>query len=60
MSDPTAIDVLIDPDEAVAPFTEPGGTAGAFIADPGEVISPAIITRDEIVPPYGVILSLMG
>ena len=28
---------------AVAPFTESGGTAKAFVADPGEVISPTII-----------------
>jgi hypothetical protein len=28
---------------AVAPFTGSGGTAGAFVADPGEVISPTII-----------------
>jgi hypothetical protein len=28
---------------AVAPFTESGGTAEAFVADPGEVISPTII-----------------
>jgi hypothetical protein len=28
---------------AIAPFTESGGTAEAFVADPGEVISPTII-----------------
>lgn len=28
---------------AVAPFAESGGTAEAFVADPGEVISPSII-----------------
>ena len=28
---------------AVAPFVESGGTAEAFVADPGEVISPTII-----------------
>jgi hypothetical protein len=32
---------------AVAPFTESGGTAGAFVADPGEVISPTIINWVE-------------
>jgi len=32
---------------AVAPFVEPGGTAGAFVADPGEVISPTIINWVE-------------
>ena len=29
--------------DAVTPFVEPGGTAAAFVADPGEVISPTII-----------------
>ncbi len=29
--------------DAVAPFTESGGTAAAFVADPGETISPTII-----------------
>ena len=28
---------------AVTPFVESGGTAAAFVADPGEVISPTII-----------------
>jgi hypothetical protein len=28
---------------AIAPFTESGGTAEAFVADPGEVISPTIV-----------------
>ena len=28
---------------AVTPFVEPGGTAAAFVTDPGEVISPTII-----------------
>jgi len=32
---------------AVAPFVEPGGTAEAFVADPGEVISPTIINWVE-------------
>jgi hypothetical protein len=32
---------------AVAPFTESGGTAEAFVADPGEVISPTIINWVE-------------
>jgi hypothetical protein len=36
---------------AVAPFTEPGGTAEAFVADPGEVISPTIINWVEAYVP---------
>jgi hypothetical protein len=32
---------------AVAPFTESGGTAEAFVADPGEVISPTIVNWVE-------------
>ena len=36
---------------AVAPFTESGGTAEAFVADPGEVISPTIITWVEAYVP---------
>jgi hypothetical protein len=36
---------------AVAPFTESGGTAGAFVADPGEVISPTIINWVEAYVP---------
>ena len=32
---------------AVAPVTESGGTAEAFVADPGEVISPTIINWVE-------------
>jgi hypothetical protein len=36
---------------AVAPFTESGGTAGAFVADPGEVISPTIIDWVEAYVP---------
>ena len=36
---------------AVAPFTEPGGTAEAFVADPGEVISPTIIDWVEAYVP---------
>jgi hypothetical protein len=36
---------------AVAPFTESGGTAEAFVADPGEVISPTIINWVEAYVP---------
>jgi hypothetical protein len=36
---------------AVAPFTESGGTAEAFVADPGEVISPTIIDWVEAYVP---------
>jgi hypothetical protein len=36
---------------AVAPFTEPGGTAEAFVTDPGEVISPTIIDWVEAYVP---------
>ena len=49
---PTVLQVQVSPKvldfqaklvAAVAPFTESGGTAEAFVADPGEVISPTII-----------------
>ena len=36
---------------AVAPFVEPEGTAEAFVADPGEVISPTIIDWVEAYVP---------
>jgi hypothetical protein len=36
---------------AVAPFVESGGTAEAFVADPGEVISPTIIKWVEAYVP---------
>jgi len=36
---------------AVAPFVEPGGTAEAFVAEPGEVISPTIIKWVEAYVP---------
>jgi hypothetical protein len=36
---------------AIAPFTESGGTAEAFVADPGEVISPTIIKWVEAYVP---------
>jgi hypothetical protein len=37
--------------DAVAPFTESGGTADAFVTDPGEVISPTIIDWVEAYVP---------
>jgi hypothetical protein len=37
--------------EAVAPFVEAGGTAAAFVADPGETISPTIIDWVEAYAP---------
>jgi hypothetical protein len=49
---PTVLQVDVSPEvldfqaklvDAVTPFVEPGGTAAAFVADPGEVISPTII-----------------
>jgi hypothetical protein len=49
---PTVLQVEVSPKvldfqaklvEALAPFVESGGTADAFVADPGEVISPTII-----------------
>lgn len=49
---PTVLQVQVSPPvldfqarlvAAVAPFTESGGAADAFVADPGEVISPTII-----------------
>jgi hypothetical protein len=36
---------------AVAPFTASGGTAEAFVADPGEVISPTIVNWVEAYVP---------
>jgi hypothetical protein len=36
---------------AVAPFVESGGTAAAFVADPGEGISPTIIKWVEAYVP---------
>jgi len=49
---PTVLQVEVSPKvldfqarlvEAISPFVEAGGTADAFVADPGEVISPTII-----------------
>lgn len=40
---PQVIDFQAKLVAAVAPFVESGGTAAAFVADPGEVISPTII-----------------
>jgi hypothetical protein len=40
---PKVLDFQAELVEALAPFVESGGTAEAFIADPGEVISPTII-----------------
>ena len=37
--------------DAVAPFVEAGGTAAAFVADPGETISPTIIDWVEAYVP---------
>jgi hypothetical protein len=37
--------------EAIAPFVEPGGDAAAFVADPGEEISPTIIDWVEAYSP---------
>lgn len=37
--------------DAVAPYTESGGTAAAFVADPGETISPTIIKWVEAYVP---------
>ena len=57
---PTVILVSVSPDvlafqaslvEAVAPFVETGGTAAAFVADPGETISPTIIDWVEAYVP---------
>jgi hypothetical protein len=36
---------------AIAPFTGSGGTAEAFVADPGEVISPTTLVRAGQSPP---------
>ncbi|MGO9793024.1 MAG: hypothetical protein ACLP8S_26940 [Solirubrobacteraceae bacterium] len=48
---PPVLDFQAKLDAAVAPFTESGGTAEAFVADPGEVISPTIIKWvEEYVP----------
>jgi hypothetical protein len=40
---PEVLDFQARPAAEVAPFTEAGGTAEAFVADPGEVISPTIM-----------------
>jgi hypothetical protein len=37
--------------DAVAPFVEAGGTAAAFVTDPGETISPTIIDWVEAFVP---------
>jgi hypothetical protein len=36
---------------AIAPFVEPGGTAAAFVTDPGETIEPTIIDWVEAYVP---------
>ena len=57
---PTVLQVAVSPGvlafqaalvQAVAPFVEPGGTADAFVADPGEEISPTIIDWVEAYVP---------
>jgi hypothetical protein len=57
---PTVLQVQVSPGvldfqarlvDAVAPFVEAGGTAEAFVADPGEVISPTIIDWVEAYVP---------
>jgi hypothetical protein len=57
---PTVLQVQVSPEvlafqarlvDAIAPFVEPGGTAEAFVADPGEVISPTIIDWVEAYVP---------
>jgi hypothetical protein len=48
---PTVLDFQARLVDAVAPFVEPGGTAEAFVADPGEVISPTIIDWVEAYVP---------
>jgi hypothetical protein len=39
--------IFVDNVAAVAPFVESGGTAVAFVTDPGEEISPTIIDWAE-------------
>ena len=57
---PTVLQVQVSPEvldfqaklvAAVTPFVESGGTAEAFVADPGEVISPTIIDWVEAYVP---------
>jgi hypothetical protein len=57
---PAALQVQVSPQvldfqaklvAAVAPYTETGGTATAFVADPGETISPTIIKWVEAYVP---------
>lgn len=45
------LDFQADLVAAIAPFVESGGTAGAFVTDPGEVISPTIIDWVEAYVP---------
>jgi hypothetical protein len=52
---PEVLDFQARPAAEVAPFTEAGGTAEAFVADPGEVISPTIIKWVE-----GYVLAQIG
>jgi hypothetical protein len=40
---PDVLDFQADLVDAVSPFVESGGTAAAFVTDPGEEISPTII-----------------
>lgn len=57
---PTVLQVQVSPEvldfqaklvDAVSPFVESGGTAAAFVADPGETISPTIIKWVEAYVP---------
>jgi hypothetical protein len=48
---PAVLDFQADLVAAVAPFTASGGTAEAFVADPGELISPTIIDWVEAYVP---------
>jgi hypothetical protein len=57
---PTVLQVAVSPEvldfqaklvAAASPFVETGGTADAFVADPGEVISPTIIDWVEVFVP---------
>jgi hypothetical protein len=57
---PTVLQVQVSPEvldfqaklvAAVTPYVESGGTAAAFVADPGEVISPTIIKWVEAYVP---------
>ena len=48
---PDVLDFQADLVDAVSPFVESGGTAAAFVTDPGEEISPTIVKRvDAFVP----------